>query len=87
MEIHKHKPSLIQHNEQVALIVANLESLKIELKTYKDLNNNTMLRGIRENIETRKSQLLTKMKEVPARDRAQDQYNNSWCRECLPSKE
>ena len=86
MEIHKHKPSLVQHNEQVRLIVANLESLKIELKKYKDLTNHTMMKGINENIATRKSQLQQKMKEVPAKDRDQDQYNNEWCRECLPSQ-
>ena len=82
-DFHKHKPSLVQHNEQVRLIVENLEMLKKEEKTYSDLMNNTMLRGIRENIKTRKAQLLVKMKEVPAKDRDQDQYNNNWCRECL----
>ena len=86
-EPHTHKSSEDQHNEQVALIIQNLEFMKIELKKFKDLNNNTMLPHIRKNIETRKSQLRVKMKEVPPKDRKQDQYNNEWCRECLPSKE
>ena len=82
-KVHIHTTSHEQWSGQVLAIVANIQSMEKELRTYERLYNATMKEIIRKNIITRKGQLAQKLSEVPEKDRPQDIKNNQWCRDCL----
>ena len=82
-KVHTHTTSHEQWRGQVLAIVANIQSMEKELRTYENLFNSTMKTIIRGNIAKRQYQLKDKLNEVPAKDRPQDIKNNQWCRDCL----
>ena len=82
-KVHTHTTSREQWHGQVQAILDNIDSMEREYVTYERLYNTTMKKAIRDNINTRKSQLKQKLSEIPAKDRPQDIANNKWCRECL----
>ena len=82
-KVHIHTTSHEQWSGQVLAIVANIQSMEKELRTYERLYNTTMKEIIRTTIMFRKGQLAQKLLEVPAKDRPQDIKNNQWCRDCL----
>ena len=82
-KVHIHTTSREQWSGQILAIVANIQSMEKEYRTYEMLYNTTMKMIIQKNIRTRQRQLALKLKEVPEKDRPQDIKNNQWCRDCL----